>query len=363
MAIRYRDGRKAPWIVYWKNPFTGKTEEEAFSTDAAAKKANSLIKHRLKYERETFRPESETEQISGDSLQACYYLYLKEKKFEKSSLRWSMESMKKALELYADTPIHAVTRPEIERLKSVLTATGVKPVTVRSRLSVLRAVLRWCAEKGILEQAPLFPKLPPARYEHFIPPTPQEIAALCNVAPPHLIRVILLGSQLGVRIGRSELLKIKWDDIDLYKGVARIRAAKKRPDQPWREVPIRDSLLSVMRDWKAEDDRLNAEYVINFKGKKIGSIQRSWATALRNAGITRRIRPYDLRHAFATEAIAAGYDVGTVAQIMGHDPKMLLDHYQHVADSRKRAVVEGLPEIPNYGTNLRQNKKGNEDSS
>jgi site-specific recombinase XerD len=54
------------------------------------------------------------------------------------------------------------------------------------------------------------------------------------------------------------------------------------------------------------------------------------------------------RHSFATETVAAGVDVGTVAQIMGYDPKMLLDHYQHVADKQKRSAVEkssGIPDL------------------
>lgn len=34
---------------------------------------------------------------------------------------------------------------------------------------------------------------------------------------------------------------------------------------------------------------------------------------------------------------------------MGNDPRMLLTHYQHVVDARKRSVVEALPDIPNYG--------------
>ena len=46
------------------------------------------------------------------------------------------------------------------------------------------------------------------------------------------------------------------------------------------------------------------------------------------------------------KAIAAGADVGTVAQIMGNDPKTILEHHQHVVDARKRAVVEAIPELP-----------------
>ena len=56
----------------------------------------------------------------------------------------------------------------------------------------------------------------------------------------------------------------------------------------------------------------------------------------------------DLRHAFGTEMVAAGVDVGTVASLMGHsNPTMLLTHYQYVMDKQKRAAVEALPSISN----------------
>ncbi len=357
MAIRFRAGRNAPWIVYWKNPFTGKTEEAAYTTEPEAKKANSLLKHRLKYERESFRPESETsKEAEPDSLEGCYYLYLREKKFSKKSLIWSLDAMRPILPVIGHLPISEIQREHLEQVKKVLMESGVKPVTVRGRMSVLRTVLRWCAEQGIIEHCPQFPKLPPAHYEHFIPPTTSELAALLAVSPAHLVRVILLGAQLGVRVGPSELLKLTWADIDFDNAVARVQAAKKRPQQPWREVPIRASLLTQMEEWAREDSLAGIEHIVHYRGKPIKSIQTSWANALKAAGITRRIRPYDLRHAFGTEAIAAGVDVGTVAQLMGHDPKMLLEHYQHVADKQKRVAVEALPDIQNYGKKLRQEK-------
>lgn len=355
MAIRFREGRKAPWIVYWKNPFTGKTEEEVFSSEQDAKKANSLVKHRLKFERESFRPEDHIEQDAvGDSLHACYYLYLKSKQFPIKRLRWSTYCMKHALEQIGSLPVSAIGRAELEKVLHAAKSSGVKPVTVRAHMAVLRTVLRWCVQTGIIDSMPPYPSLPPAHYEHFIPPSPSEAESLCRVAPPHLVRVILLGSKLGVRVGPSELLQMKWSDVDLLRGVVRVRAAKKRLSQPWREVPIQSGLLTLMREWATEDAAIGVDHVINFNGKPVQSIKRSWSTALRNAGIHRRLRPYDLRHAFATDAIAADVDVGTVAQIMGNDPKTLLDHYQHVADTRKRSAVEALPEMSIYGKKLRQ---------
>ena len=71
----------------------------------------------------------------------------------------------------------------------------------------------------------------------------------------------------------------------------------------------------------------------------------AWKGALKRAGITRRIRLYDLRHAFATEAIAGGADIGTVANLMGHSSAtMILKHYQYVTDKQKLTAIEALPE-------------------
>lgn len=96
------------------------------------------------------------------------------------------------------------------------------------------------------------------------------------------------------------------------------------------------------------DRAQGVEYIIHFMGKPIESIRRGWKAALRRAGITRNIRPYDLRHAFATEAIAAGADIGTVAKLMGHASlTMILKHYQHVLNSQKIAAIEAIPE-PKY---------------
>lgn len=362
MAIRHRPERKLPWIVYWKNPFTGKTEEEGYLTEGEAKKANSLVKHRLKYERESFRPVEASPAPADDTLEACYYLYLKAKRFNKKGLKTSLDCMKACLEILGHYRVADITTKDLDHLKKTLlhskTRRGqseaiVKPVTVRSWLSALRAVLNWCAEEGLIEHKPVFPKLPPAHYQHFIPPTPQELGMLWNVAPPHIKRVIVVGSQTGVRVGPSEMLKLTWKDFDPDRAVLRIQAAKKRPDQPWREAPIRQSLMPLMLQWAEEDKQKGVTHIIHYQGRKIDSITTAWATTLKRAGITREIRPYDLRHAFGTEAIAAGADVGTVAQIMGNDPKVLLTHYQHVVDRQKRAAVEALPEInftaENYG--------------
>ena len=347
MAIRYREGRASPWQCYWNNPFTGKRESESFNTEEDAKKHDSLVKHRLRFERESFRKE-DTEQVEGScglTLEACYLQYLKQKKFSKKSLQWQMDSMRTPLQKIGSKPINAVGFDDLVAIKSELEKQGVKPVTVRGRFSVLRTVLRWCMDNGFCEPI-RFPKLPPARYEKFVPPTPEELSTIMHAASPHIVRVIVLGAQFGVRVGPSELLKLTWKDVDFSRKVLRVHGAMKNLDVPWREVPIREDNLYFFEEWKREDALNGVEYVVHYRGKPVASIKTAWRMTLARAGITRRIRPYDLRHAFATELLSENVDVGTVAELMGHSsPSMLWKHYQHIMNKQKTAAMQALPAL------------------
>lgn len=280
MAIRHRPERRSPFQVYWNNPFSKRRESQDFSTLAEAEKFDSLVKHRLKHDRESFKANMEQEENAPESnkptLEQCYYTYLKEKQFSKKSLAWSLDGMKTILLLIGGTCVDEIDKNMLGNVMNSLSARKVKPITVRNRMSALRAVLRWCVRKYLLTTCPQFPQLPPARHERFIPPTPDEIRTMLGVAPPHMQQVIILGSQLGARIGTSELFRLKWEDVELQRGVVRIQAAKKNPHEPWREVPLRGTLRALVQVWRDEDIQTGASSVINYHGKQISSVKTAW---------------------------------------------------------------------------------------
>lgn len=119
-------------------------------------------------------------------------------------------------------------------------------------------------------------------------------------ASNHLQRALLLSVSLGVRVGESELLSMRWEDVDLKRGVVRVWSADKNPNKPYCDVPIRTDLMFAIEQWKIEDAGLSPETIVHYKGSPVKSIRTTWKTCKRDAGITRRLRPYDLRHAFAT---------------------------------------------------------------
>ncbi|MDE7371283.1 MAG: site-specific integrase, partial [Desulfovibrio sp.] len=211
MAIRERRGRASPWQVYWNNPITGRRESASFETRMEAEKHDSLIKHRLRFERESFRETHEVGEQSAEeiTLEAAYLLYLKEKQFSKKGLSWQMDAMRLPLRTIGTLPIRKIEQSHIRAVMEQMASANVKPVTVRARMSVLRTVLRWAAAMGLRESV-TFPKLPAAHYERLVPPTVEELSNLLLVAPPHIARVIILGAKCGVRVGPSELFRLTW---------------------------------------------------------------------------------------------------------------------------------------------------------
>ena len=349
MAIRYRK-EYGTWQVYWNNPITGKRESKSFTDQKEAEKENSLVIHRLKYEPESFKvPECELEAQTATTrtLEQVYLEYLCEKKFSKTELAAHRAHMQRALEVLGSKTVSEVTHDDLESVKKLyISDPKLKQATVHKRLSVLKTLIFYAVDKGYMEPI-RFPTIPNPNYEKFIPPSREELTAMFSVAPPHIKRVIIIGAFCGARVGQCELLQLTWADVDLQNCLIRIHGSKKNEHAPWREVPIKQAIVPLFETWREEDLAQGISNLITFNGQPVHSIKTAWRTCLKHAGINRRIRPYDLRHAFGTELVANGADIGTIAKLMGHSsPAMLLNHYQYVMDSQKINAVEKLPDLP-----------------
>lgn len=56
------------------------------------------------------------------------------------------------------------------------------------------------------------------------------------------------------------------------------------------------------------------------------------------------MRPYDLRHGFASRALDNAADLKCVAEIMGHaNEKMIVRFYRHTSAKQRRKAVEAAP--------------------
>lgn len=350
MAIRKRKGRASPYQAYWNNPFTGKRESVSFSTLREARAHDSLIKHRLEYERELFRHDNEEPSATGGTVKEVVALYLSNSKMSPGNMEDTLHHLKSLFAFMGRREVSSLAKKDIILYMQSEERAGRKTLTAHRRVSILRSALSWAHENGYLDVNPLAGmKIPKGKPERIAPPSLAEFESLMAAAPNHLQRVLLLSVCLGVRVGESELLSMRWEDVDTKRGLIRVWSADKNPNKPYRDVPIRADLLDAIEQWEKEDAGLNPEVIIHYKGRPVKSIKTAWKTCKRNAGITRRLRPYDLRHAFATYALDGGADIKAVADNMGHsDPSMILKHYQHGKETARRMAVESIPALPSY---------------
>lgn len=242
------------------------------------------------------------------------------------------------------------------------TSAGRKTRTIAREIDLLRSALNW----AISQDPPLIIRNPVAKFrvpggkdsDVPAPPTMEELSRVLRQSPPHLVRALCLEWSLGLRPG-GEVSRIRWSDVDLEGKKIRIVSARKG-GPAIRYVPIPDGenrhLQRDLLAWRAEDAAaidagmdLGAVPLVHYKLKPAACLKRSWATAKRKAGITRRMRLYDLRHAMATYALEAGADLKAVSEVLGHSrADTTLRFYQHVLKEMHRQAVNKIPSLPSH---------------
>ena len=167
-----------------------------------------------------------------------------------------------------------------------------------------------------------------------------DIQKIIDNSPPHLAWALTVAYNTGARTGISELLSLKWSDVDFEQKRLHIFSHKTKKER-W--IPLSPEFLEQMRQKKAES---KCDYIISYNGKRVKSLRKSFNNACAKAGITYPVRMYDIRHRFASELIKSKVPVGVVSRAIGHSRvSTTTDVYLEVLPKEMYDIVGKLPKL------------------
>lgn len=255
--------------------------------------------------------------IKGYSERTCSE-YLKD---IKAFALWAKANVK-------DARWSTLTRSDIDEYITMRAKEGIKPTTTNRELASISALYRYFIREGLLKNNP-------ARYQsrrkvgYHLPNTiPSEDIQKAYDNSVGVVHVWLgLLATTGIRI--SELLSLKWEDID-FKTCALEINGKGNKD---RLVYTTPEYLELMRQ---AYERNPTEGQI-FRYSERDARHMIW-DALKPYSRAKQLSPHAIRHSFATSLAKQGVNVATIATILGHNRIATTQKYIDMAQMDCQAV-------------------------
>lgn len=215
------------------------------------------------------------------------------------------------------------------------------PGTAARSLAVLGATLEWAAhpDRTLVPANPAkgVKLLKGSKRERFL--LEAELArladALVAMEAEHrlsatataAIRLLLLS---GCR--KSEILALRWEWVDIERGVLRLPDSKTGA----KVVPLAAAAVKLLAELPHRGDHVlpAAKGAGHYTG-----LQKDWERVRVRAALA-GARIHDLRHSFASFAVADGNSLYLIGKVLGHKQARTTEIYAHLADDPIRAVAD-----------------------
>ena len=130
---------------------------------------------------------------------------------------------------------------------------------------------------------------------------------------------------------RNEILTLRWEEVDLEAAELRLRDSKTGP----RVVPLPAAAVSVLAALPRVPG--NPWVIPGAKpGGHLSNLNDHWLRIRARAGL-HDVRIHDLRHSFASRALALGESLPTIGRLLGHGQVATTARYAHLARDAVKA--------------------------
>ena len=229
---------------------------------------------------------------------------------------------------------------------------GLSDRMVRAVHASCRSALERAVQDGLITRNPAVGcKLPPKKAREMEVLCKEELRRfLLQAKEDGFYEMFMLDLATGMR--RGELLGLQWSDLNFRTGELHIQRQvycvngkltvnKPKTKTSDRTIILPKSVVGVLAEYqKTVDSRwMFPSPIIEDQPRNPSTVYDRMQTTLERAGC-KKVRFHDLRHTFATMAIANGMDVKTLSATIGHvSATTTLDIYSHrTAEMEVRAA-------------------------
>ena len=242
-------------------------------------------------------------------------------------------------------PLAAVERAQVAELHQRLYET---PAVANMAVGALSSMYRLACEWGLVPDGVPNPcrsivKYPGRKRERFL--TDEEFMRLGRVldevetrggASAPAVAAIRLLALTGCR--RNEILTLRWEDVALDENELRLPDTKTGA----RVVPLPARAVELLAALPREPGN---PWVITGKkpGTHLRQIDDAWKIIRECAGLT-GVRLHDLRHLYASRALALGESLTMIGRLLGHKQIETTARYAHLARDSAQEAAERIAE-------------------
>lgn len=215
---------------------------------------------------------------------------------------------------------------------------GRANATVNRHLAAMRACWNWGRSAGLVPQDRQWPTrlmlTEPKGRTRFL--RDGEISALLKASKtqgPTMYAAVLVSIACGLR--KSELLRLKWSDVDFEAETLRILLTKN--SHP-RGVHLPSSASAALKELKKQSV-VGTSVFIGGDGEAIGQgwIEYRWRSVMKESGL-QNFRWHDLRHSCASILAQNGASLPEIGSVLGHQSASATHRYSHLVEGK---VVKG----------------------
>lgn len=186
--------------------------------------------------------------------------------------------------------------------------------TIRREMGAFRAAINYCIREGWkIPSPPII--LPQASAPRDIWLAREEIKQLLDACTEdHLRLFIMVAYTTCTR--KSAILELTWDRVNMQTRLVDFRAPRERETNKRRGVKRINNMLYPYLERAL--DLAQSDYVIEWAGRPVMNIRRSFMTAAKIAGLSSKVTPHTLKHSACVHMAMDGTPMWEIAQMADH---------------------------------------------